>query len=286
MGNPPGPLCAARLGPDWIDNGTACLSRTPASGPIGDPKDEAAFDAAHVYSTAAEARRKRRFDLDLVGDNFKRGGEIRLDNEAYLKRLIEAASGGRYKVGAAKAMQFFIVRGGGEGFIPYGDLAGRDSSDYVATGVNTRGKTTEIHWDLNDLLIVFDSTGALVSAAPLLRPMSITGMLRRKTSSRVYNAWHNKQVFVYRNTNFDIPYLGLAVRDRFRGKGVTIDMHKQENTNGCIFIYDRNTPKLSDPKLKTFEPRLILDVLRAAHIDATKVTARAIDLGWMRMVDI
>ena len=31
----PGPLCSSQLGPDWIDNGTSCRSRTSSRGPLG-----------------------------------------------------------------------------------------------------------------------------------------------------------------------------------------------------------------------------------------------------------
>ena len=34
-GRQPGPICSARLGADWIDQGTMCLTRSSPPGPIG-----------------------------------------------------------------------------------------------------------------------------------------------------------------------------------------------------------------------------------------------------------
>jgi hypothetical protein len=42
---------------------------------------------------------------------------------------------------------------------------------------------------------------------------------------------------------------------------VRVDLHKQEATNGCIFIVDEFTPPLSNPALlNRFEPQLIKDI--------------------------
>src|ERR1700674_2868844 len=82
---------------------------------------------------------------------------------------------------------------------------------------------------------------------------------------------------MYRNARRGwIPYLGLGVDDGMRGKVATVDMHKQEATNGCIFIVDPATPEMDDPdpnKLGEFEPKLIRDILAA--VDARKRTRRA-----------
>ena len=64
-----------------------------------------------------------------------------------------------------------------------------------------------------------------------------------------------------------------------------VDIHKQEQTNGCIFIVDPNTPKLGDAALDLFEPQLIVDVLAAIGKRPDQVRG-TIWLGIMRVVDI
>ena len=251
-----------------------------------------AYYATHVYSSAPEAKPKLAIDLKFIGNDYKRGGEINIGNESYLKALIDTASKGKQKVGAAKGLQFFIIRGGAEGFLPQ-DLRGMDASQVTATTTDTRGVTSvNSVFDHNDMLAVFDNKGQLISSARLERPLVVTNIWSKKTADKVYASWSNREVFVYKNENFSVPYLGLGVRDGFRnrkpGTGrVVIDMHKQEYTNGCIFIVDRATPVLGDDAaLGAFEPQLIKDVLKQVGIDIRKVGHSGQAIGKIYQVTI
>jgi hypothetical protein len=145
-------------------------------------------------------------------------------------------------------------------------------------------KSPAFRWDFNDLLAVFDPHGKRIGAALLQRPISIDGIWTKKTANAIYDAWDKKGVSIYRNTNFDVPYLGLVVDDGMKKKG-WVDLHKQEATNGCIFIVDPNTPEYGKDELKTFEPQLINDILASIgkRPDDVKGT---ISLGIMHVVDI
>ena len=180
---------------------------------------KAKFDREHVYSQAREAVRKRDIDLQIIGDDYSRSAEIRLDNGNYLKELIRLGSNGKQEVsGSARKIQFFIIRGGAEGFLPP-DMAGKDASNVVFPGATTDGKkSSEFRFDNNDLLAVFDPKGKLIRAALLQRPTSITGRWTQKTANAIYNAWNNKEVSIYRNNNFDVQYLGLVVDDGMKKK--------------------------------------------------------------------
>jgi hypothetical protein len=291
MGNQvPGPMCTSRVGDKWIDQGTMCLAKSPLPGPCASlvrakcstmpfpgSGDKSAFDGNHVYSQAKEAATKRAIDLQIIGGDYSRTGEISLENEDYLKKLIELGSRRTQKVSdqAASGMQFFIIQGGGEGLLPHA-YENKNAGRVPASGQGTNGKSNQRIYDVNDVIAVFDSGGHLVSAARLIRPLNVPGELREKTAEKVYNSWHKKNVSIYRNTYFydlgGIMYLGLSVDDGFRGSGkgsVTIDLHKKEDTNGCIFIADRHTPRKdeldADGKrlLNSWEPRLIVDILKA-----------------------
>jgi hypothetical protein len=298
MGRIPGPTCTDRLGTEWIDEGTMCRLRTSSPGLIGvgeslllHAKWKDQYDKSHVYSTAPEATTKRALDVQIMGGDYRKGGDIRLDSEAYLKRLIELASGGRKKVGVVGSkvkarLQFFIIRGGAEGFLPAW-LSGQNASDVVTPGATTDGKPgPTFRFDHNDVLAVFDGTGKLISSARLERPLSITGVWSQERAEEVYNSWDGKEVFVYRNARPGwIPYLGLGVEDGKRGKRATVDMHKQEATNGCIFIVDPATPDMDDSNLGTFEPKLITDILASLGRTA-KDTKGRVSLGVMHTVKI
>jgi hypothetical protein len=294
---PRGPVCSTRLGDDWIDLGTTCRARTAKPGPAGVAEAvvlaaarvlspwKATFDKDHVYSRAPEAARKRDIDLRIISDDYARSSEISLKNPDYLKQLIVFASNGRQKVGtSAKKIQFFIVRGGGEGFLGQ-DMAKENAGRVRVAGTTTDGKSSlSFRFDNNDLIAVFDAGGGLIGAALLQRPLSIPGAWREKTANKVYDAWHNKGVSIYRNTNFDIPYLGLVVADGMK-KTAWVDLHKQEATNGCIFIVDPATPGVDQPTLHDFEPRLIVDILAAIGKKPADVKG-TIHLGTMRVVDL
>jgi len=296
----PGPLCSTRVGDTWIDEGTLCRSRSSEPGTVGltevalltaavvnahvNPL-KAKFDREHVYSKAREAARKRDIDLRIIGDDYSRSGEIRLDNAPYLKELIRLASNGKQTVSShARKIQFFIVRGGAEGFLSPG-LAAKDAGNYLAPGDTTdHKKGREFRFDLNDLIAVFDPQGNLIGAAALQRPISITGRWTEKTANAVYNSWHNKEVAIYRNTNFDVQYLGLVVDDGMKRRA-WVDLHKQEATNGCIFIVDPHTPKYGAEELNDFEPKLLIDVLASIGKTPEQVKGK-ISLGIMHLVDI
>ena len=70
-----------------------------------------------------------------------------------------------------------------------------------------------------------------------------------------------------------------------RGGVATVDIHKQEATNGCIFIVDPNTPSIDDSNLGTFEPKLINDILASIGRTA-KDTKGRVSLGVMHVVEI
>ena len=294
-GHKPGPVCTTRVGDDWIDLGTMCRTQTEPPGMVGTAFAvagalvgsplKAKFDKDHVYSKAPEAARKRDIDLQIIGDDYSRSNEISVKSESYLKKLIELGSNGGKKVSdKAKKIQFFIIRGGAEGFLS-SDMAGVDASNVVLTGSTTSGKTTQDTFDNNDLLAVFDPRGKLINAALLQRPTSIPDApWTPGTANAIYNAWNDKDVSIYRNTNFDVPYLGLMLDDHMKKRG-WVDMHKQEATNGCIFIVDPSTPDYGSEELKTFEPQLIIDVL-ASIGKKPKDVKRRIYLGVMHLVDI
>jgi len=299
----PAPLCSTRVGDEWIDLGTLCRSRSSKPGIVEVAATialehvspfKAKFDREHVYSKAREAARKRDIDLQIIGDDYSRSAEINLGNEKYLKELIRLGSNGKQKVSdSARKIQFFIIRGGAEGLLPekmaergaWVDTTSLDAGNVLAQASTTDGSTSgEFRFDNNDLLAVFDPRGKLIGAALLQRPLSITGRWTPKTANKIYNAWHNKDVSIYRNTNFDVPYLGLVVDDGMKRQG-WVDLHKQEATNGCIFIVDPDTPALGTEELNTFEPKLLIDVLASIGKRPDEVKGK-ISLGTMHLVDI
>lgn len=238
-----------------------------------------ALIATHTYSTAAEASAKFRIDEEIVDGDLANLAKIDMKNEAYLKELISKASMGKRTVqSGAKGLQFYMIKGGGEGFLdPY--YFGKDASRLmVSGGVTTSGSAgTTMVFDNNDLLAVFDRTGKLIGSALLQRPISIVNPSRKNphmwtepTANKVYDAWDDRLVSIYRNTNFGIDYYGLRIDDSlgwYDNGSVRVDLHKQEATNGCIFIVDPNTPALSNKAaLNMFEPQLIKDI--QAHIRA------------------
>ena len=290
-----GPICSTRVGDDWVDNGTLCRTKSAPPGHavgvvVADPA-KAAFDGAHGYSLAPEARRKRAIDLEIIGGDYTKSGDIRIDNEDYLRKLISIASGGKQTVRSkAGGMQFFIVRGGAEGL-----FEGRFNTDLRTIDANTNVRPV-IDYDENDLLAVFDAAGGLIGSVRLRRPTRVDapGGVHGVTADRVLRAWDGKNVYIYRNRHPGwVPYLGLALDDGFRdgsankGKTVRIDMHKQEQTLGCIFIVDENTPALGEAALHTFEPALIKKILAAKGIDETTLaTENRVNLGVMKVVTI
>jgi hypothetical protein len=233
------------------------------------------YESHHVYSKALVASRKRVIDLQIMGGDYDKGAMVNMYRESYLKELIKAASKGKQSVtSSARGLQFFIVRGGAEGFLDI-SYQGIDASRMiVGGGTTTSGKPgTMMVFVNNDLIAAFDRTGKLISSALLSRPISIAhpNIWTELTANKVYAAWDGGPVSIYRNTNFDIKYYGLMVDDSagfYRSGSVTIDMHKQEATNGCIFIKDDATPPygkgpLLQVPLSAFEPQFIKDIQAA-----------------------
>ena len=63
----------------------------------------------------------------------------------------------------AAGLQFFIVKGGGEGFLD-GSYAGKDASRMIVLGGSTTASSTApmtFVFDDNDLLIAFDKAGKI-----------------------------------------------------------------------------------------------------------------------------
>lgn len=248
----------------------------------------ATFDASHVYSAAPEAGKKRTIDEKIMGGDYAKGGMIDMHDEAYLKELIKASSSGNLTVSAgAKGLQFFMIKGGGEGFLdPF--YKGKDASRVIiGGGVTTSGATgTTMIFDDNDLLVAFDQKGKLLNSALLRRPISITNpnIWTEHTANKVYNAWDGQSVSLYHNKNFDVEYYGLMIRDKlgwYASRKVMVDLHKEEATNGCIFIKDPNTPPMSDKaKLNSFEPQFIKDV---QNIIGAKAKS---NIGTMHVIEI
>jgi hypothetical protein len=245
-----------------------------------------------IYSKSPKAGAKRVIDQTLASAR----RSIDFNDENYLKGLIAFSKGrNSFVKSGVKGLQFFIIRGGAEGFLqPYQaridasrEMTGSGSTTAVSSGVS-------MIFDNVDLLAVFDKNGAMIAAAPLRRPLSITVTDKGKakhiwtehTANRVYEAWDGRPVTIYRNTNFDVAYYGLMVDDSlgmYRSGAVRIDIHKQEATNGCIFIVDDGTPRYVSNALgplSHFEPALIQSVQKAI---GHKTHAH---IGVMNMVEI
>ncbi len=227
-----------------------------------------------VFSAAPEAIKKRIVDGKIVAMPEFKNKFLFMWQEEYLKALIDVASEGKVQVlPLAVGLQFFIVRGGAEGFLdPW--YKGKDASRVVVGDtVTTSGKAgTVMTFVDHDFLIVFTAAGKLIGNAILRRPIAIShpDIWHEWTAKRVFDAWDGRLVSIYRNTRFDVAYYGLWVDDKlglYRSGAVRIDMHKEEATNGCIFIQDRATPEYSPDNLKAlseFEPKLIRDIQEAA----------------------
>jgi hypothetical protein len=225
------------------------------------------FKIERFYSKSLDAAPKCAIDSGLLNNRLM----LALDNEGYLKGLISAASKGKQSVSSkAGGLQFFIIEGGGEGFLPsfYRD---KDASRIVETSVSTGGVASSTIFDDNDLLCVFGKTGNLIASALLRRPLSIPGApgggWTEQTANKVYHAWDGQPVSLYWNANYLVKYYGLRVIDSlgyYASGAARIDMHKEEQTNGCIFIRERGTPPTYTPSLLSqFEPKFITAVQAA-----------------------
>jgi hypothetical protein len=240
------------------------------------------FEDAHVYSRSAEAGRKRAIDMRIMGGRFTYD-LVNYNSHFYMEQLIAAAGGAIGTGGPTRLLQFFIIRGGAEGFLSdyYRD---KDAGRVLIPGEDTERRPATFIFDCRDLLAVFDGGGGLVGSAPLERPLVVPGKITEPTAQRVYNAWDGQPVRLYRNAGFEVKYYGLVVYDKlgaYQNGSVRIDIHKTEATNGCILIVDSDTPPLSDvARLNQFEPKLIKDIQAA-------IGAREkYHIGTMRMLKI
>jgi hypothetical protein len=260
------------------------------------------------YSAAPEAATKRRFDEAITLASGRPWKLVQL-GEDYFKSLIEMASGGQIRVkSAAPELQFFIIRGGGEGFLPTNlpggaPTASTNADDVLQDRETPGGVVKQMRMDFNDILIAFGRSGELVDSVPLMRPRFIPRSpgdlgITAATAEGVYSSWDGRGVFVYRDTSFTnadgilIPYLGIAVDDPYRlGHPVLcpVDIHKEEGTNGCILIWGdiwSDTAPEDPIVLGMYEPRFTLRVLAAAGLDPATIGHSRTSLGSMRMITI
>jgi hypothetical protein len=199
-----------------------------------------------------------------------------MNAEDYLRLLIQRGSRGRLQVVShARGLQFFIVRGGAEGFLSR-DLTAGDPSH-----VEEQGGL----FNYEDLLAVFSAEGRLVGSSKLKRPLRLApdpahgfGGWSQGRAEAVYRSWDGRDVGIYYNTNFVIQrnghsesdaYWGLKVDDPFRArKGedrVVMDIHKLAYTLGCVMLDD---PRYEEKRQESgfsqsaYEPPLIRAVLR------------------------
>jgi len=241
-----------------------------------------------VYSKSPEAGRKRVIDLEIMGLNLLKKANVDIEKEDYLKQLIDMASNGMVTVSDHTAkLQFFIIKGGAEGFLDQATYDGKDASRLVEGGVTTGGQPgTEMTFDDTCLLAVFNRLGGLIGASLLSRPIIVKtsddpGKWTERTANAVFDAWDKSPVGLYHNRNFEVEYFGLWIDDKagwYAHNWARIDIHKEEATNGCIFIVQDGTPPLPDDlgshptaaeialhkaasnKLNQFEPKLIQDI--------------------------
>jgi hypothetical protein len=95
---------------------------------LGSVLREIRYNVSHTYSKAPEASAKRMIELDIMENDFANADRIDMTSEIYLKELIKRVSNGKFNVkGGASGIEFFIIKGGGEGF-----LDTRAVSDQVA----------------------------------------------------------------------------------------------------------------------------------------------------------
>ncbi len=207
-----------------------------------------------------------------------------MHDEAYLKALIEMCSKGASKVSAnAGELQFFIVKGGAEGFL------GENYADKEASRILTHYKARQVLWDDNGLLIAFDERGKLINAARLSRPLAITGdpetHWHERTANKVYDSWDGRPVAMYKNNSYENSYIGLYVDDEFRHlpkkKRVMLDMHKTMGTEGCISIVDEANNPPRNVNLNKWEPQFINDIQRETITIPFKKP-----IGTMHMLDV
>ena len=249
--------------------------------------------APHIYSSSAEANKKRAVDRQITGGDANKEDQIDMTSEDYLKQLIKLSSKGKIEVSdKASSLQFFIIKGGAEGFLA-SSYKNTDASNQVEGGDTTGGGgSTTMRFSDTDLVAVFDKQGKLISSALLRRPMWIhhPNIWSENAANKVYEAWDGAPVSIYRNNNphWDIHYYGLWMNDKngyYTSGKYQVDLHKEEATNGCIFIVDPKTPPYDNnaaaiAALNNFEPQFIKDVQKSVGAKTKS------NIGVMRMVEI
>ena len=238
------------------------------------------------YSKSPAASVKRTYDVQIMEFDARNSARVDFRKGDYIKQLIKLMSRDTVEVKAlTRGLQFFFLKGGAEGFLDSATFSGVDASRVESAGSTTSGGDgTKMVFDMTNLLAAFDAHGNFVSSALLVRPLSITvppppppgfNGWSEDSATKVLAAWDNCKVNLYHNANFEVKYYGLQVDDSknyYRGRSIMVDIHKQEDTNGCIFIVDDSTPPVPDDdgpaaqkaaalkKLNDFEPKFIKDI--------------------------
>ena len=238
------------------------------------------------YSKSPAASVKRPYDLQIMDNDVRNSARVDFQKGDYIKQLIKLMSRGTVEVKTlTRGLQFFFLQGGSEGFLDSATFSSIDASRIVSGGSTTSGGSgVTMVFDMTNLLAAFDGHGDFVSSAPLIRPLSIKvppppppGFhgWSEEAATNVLAAWNNCPVNLDHNTNYKVKYYGLQVDDSknyYSSGAIRVDIHKQEQTNGCIFIIDDSTPPVPDralpavqkdaalKALNDFEPKFIKDI--------------------------
>ena len=248
-----------------------------------------------VYSKSKAGGVKRLLDLAIMEMDVRNSDRIDFKDEDYLKKLIELASRKTISVQTlASGLQFFFILGGAEGFLSSG-YAGIDASRVGDTGTATSGVKSKVIIDDTCLLAVFDHLGKLLSSALLRRPLVMPPRWAEDDAIAVVAAWDQSKVGIYYNQAFEVKYYGIWVDDSqhyYTSGHKTVDFHKEEQTNGCIFIKDDTTPPLPDDALPQAAQRAALTALNNFEPELTKAVQAKIgaktknEIGIMRVVKV
>ena len=238
------------------------------------------------YSKSPAASVKKTYDLQIMENDVRNSARVDFQKGDYIKQLIKLMSRGTVEVKTlTRGLQFFFLTGGAEGFLDSATFSSIDASRIVSGGSTTSGGSgITMVFDMTNLLAAFDAHGDFVSSAPLIRPLSIKvppppppGFhgWSEEAATNVLAAWNNCPVNLYHNTNYKVKYYGLQIDDSknyYSSGAIRVDFHKQEQTNGCIFIIDDSTPPVPDKALPAaqkdaalkalndFEPKFIKDI--------------------------
>lgn len=237
------------------------------------------------YSISLIAVAKKKIDDSMKS----KGIDINISDEKYLKALIKEIGHDEVKPnGSVNQLQFYIIIGGGEGFLA-SEFESVDAGKAKYIGRNW----DEAYFDWHDLLVVFNGAGNLIDASLLTRPILLKSSTKPKynlseaTANKVYNSWDNKTVMIIYNSTYD--YIGLGVKDGFRGK-TTIDIHSFGiGTHGCILLNseDQKSPFPAGgggvPASPNSNPRLINNIITSLGLSSV---TNNIDIGTMKMISV